>query len=102
MNKDDFHKIDYDLFNVVSLKGISLKTNLDPSSLWIKCSERLPEDEQKVLCIDNEMRYFTAVYSRVKVRYSPGYMDTWDHGFCCGREPNDPIYWMSLPPLAKE
>lgn len=63
---------------------------------WISVNDRLPDQDQQVLCLSDRHEFYTAYYSRIETKYEPGYRDTWNHGFCCGGEPDDPVYWMPL------
>lgn len=69
---------------------------------WIRVNDRYPKQGQLVLCYSSDFRIFTAIYSREKTNYEPYFRHWWDHGYCCGREPEDPIYWMPLPEPPKE
>lgn len=66
-------------------------------SEWINCSERLPNNNDWVLCYTPNEEMFTAEYSRNECYYSPFYFDRWDSGHCCGREHMNPTHWMPLP-----
>lgn len=68
-----------------------------PMPEWISVKDRLPENKQWVLCVNANSEMFSAEYRRIEVKYSPGYLDIWDSGHCCGREPDNPTYWMPLP-----
>lgn len=67
------------------------------SKEWIKCSDKLPKNGEWVLCYTPNEDIFTALYSRMIVKYEPGYVDNWNSEHCCGREHNDPTHWQELP-----
>lgn len=69
---------------------------------WISVKDRLPEEEEQVLCLSSKNEFFTAYYTRMTTNYEPWYVDIWNSGLCCGKEPFDTIYWMPLPELPKD
>lgn len=69
---------------------------------WISVKDKLPNQNQHVLCYELKYGMFVAEYTRNPARYEPGYFDSWDSGHCCGREPPDPNYWMPLPKSPNE
>ncbi len=64
---------------------------------WISIKDKLPKQNQQVLCTNDKHEFYTAYYSRLLVNYEPGYRDVWDSGHCCGREPMEPTHWMKIP-----
>ena len=61
---------------------------------WIKCSERMPELEQEVLCIDKFSNYEAAIYTK-------GYFgDTPFFAITAGEF--HPTYWQPLPEPPQE
>jgi Protein of unknown function (DUF551) len=68
---------------------------------WISVDDKLPESNTWVLMVDKDGWMVTAIYERINVQYQPGYIDKWDSGHCCGREPEKPTHWMPLPELPK-
>jgi hypothetical protein len=64
---------------------------------WISIKDRLPEQNQNVLIIDIHKRMATAIYSKEKECWDPGYFDCWDTDHCCGRELDETTHWMPLP-----
>lgn len=69
---------------------------------WIKVEDRLPENGTNVLCIDKTGRMFVSEFVKMEVTYDPGFIYIWNHGFCCGGEPDKTTFWMPLPEPPKD
>jgi hypothetical protein len=69
---------------------------------WIKITDRLPNQDQQILCTNDKHEFYTAFYTRNPANYEPWYFDHWDSGHCCGREPIAPTHWMPLPEKPQE
>lgn len=61
---------------------------------WYDAKVRLPKLGEEVLCVDKHNRFYVATYSTVEAEHDPFLANYWNHGFWCGNEPGEPIYWM--------
>jgi hypothetical protein len=64
---------------------------------WIKCSDKLPEQDQQVLCTNDKHEFYTAFFSRYFIWNHGEPLNQWTSGLCCGREFDEPTHWMELP-----